>query len=526
LTVAVLVPRVLLAVVFVISATAKLRDRAGGRRAVIDLGLPARWAGPLAVMVPVAELVSAGALLYPSSAPAGAVLAVVLLSSFTAVVVWNLMEGRRPSCHCFGGLSEGAVGWPSVARNALFATLAVSVLAGGQPIWLLVAVAVASAAGWLGPPAWRRWLERVGTSVDGFALPGADGAVWTLDDLVGRGRPVVLVFSTPHCGGCETMMPDVARWQQTEDARLTMAVVSGGPAAASVAKAEQYGLRRLLVDEQQTVFRSFGVTVTPTAVLVNPDRTVAAAPALGAGEIERLVEETLAAGTPAVGTLAPNPPASGIREPVTRRAAVQRFATGMGIVVLAPVLGTIAAACGSTVGAGGTGGATGTSLKRGRQLKVKGAWLCDQRYALCTSAACKPTPTNPSVSICHCFVQDGYSMAYGSCEARKPSGNRLSSSFSTQKLTSKSAIMTCPASVPWANCLDAPCEVDPKDPTRAICQCPVVETGPSVIFGGDCDTAACTSAIWSGAAPPGLAQFGQALQEVGGTAHFPRVCKS
>lgn|GEM_PF-1178834 len=523
---AVLVSRVLLAVIFGVSAVAKLRDQAGFRRAIVELGLPVGWAGPLAVMVPAAEVAIAGAVLVPSSAPAGAALALVLLSSFTAVVVWNLVEGRRPSCHCFGGLSEGAVGWPSVARNALFATLAVSVLAGGRPIWVFVALAVVSAAGWLGPPARRRWLERVGTSVDGFALPGADGAVWTLDDLVGRGRPVVLVFSTPQCGGCETMMPDVARWQQTEDARLTVAVVSGGPAVASLAKAEQHGLRRLLVDEQQAVFRSFGVTVTPTAVLVNPDGTVAAAPALGAGEIERLVAATLAAGTlaaemPATGTVAAMSRAPGIGEPVTRRLALQRFASGVGVVLLAPVVGTIVAACGSTAGTGGA-----TSLKRGRQLKVKGAWLCDQRYALCTSAACQPSPTDPSVSICHCFVQDGYSMAYGTCESRKPSGKRMSSSFSTQKLTSKSAIMTCPASVPWANCLDAPCEVDPKDPSRAICQCPVVETGPSVIFGGDCDTAACTSAIWSGAAPPGLTQFGEALKEVGGTAHFPRVCKT
>ena len=56
---AVLVAGVLLAVMFGMSATAKLRDRAGGERTIAAFGFPAGWGPPLAILVPVVELASA-----------------------------------------------------------------------------------------------------------------------------------------------------------------------------------------------------------------------------------------------------------------------------------------------------------------------------------------------------------------------------------------------------------------------------------------------------------------------------------
>ena len=384
-----------------------------------------------------------------------------------------------------------------MARNAFFATLALFVLVGGGPVWPFAVVALASVTWWLGPAVRRRWLERVGTPAERFALPASDGAICTLDGLLERGRPVVLVFSSPGCGGCDAVMPDVARWQQTEDARLTVAVLSGGLPGKSIASAEEHGLAHVLVDEHQTVFRSFGVTVTPTALLLAPDGRVAAAPALGADEIQRLVARTLATGT---------------ADPATRRVALRRFAIGASAVMLAPMLETVSTA--------------GAALRRRKQVKVDGAWLCDQRYALCTTAACKPSPSDPGIAICECFVLDGDFMGYKTCAQRAPSARRVVSTFSTQNVNQEFSVMTCPASAPWANCVDAKCTVGRKDPTRAICPCQIVEQGPSFAFGGHCDTDTCTSVIWSGAAPPGLSQSGKAMKEVGGKAHYPVTCRS
>jgi hypothetical protein len=96
-------------------------------------------------------------------------------------------------------------------------------------------------------------------------------------------------------------------------------------------------------------------------------------------------------------------------------------------------------------------------------------------------------------------VLDGYSIGFTSCEERAPKGNTLVSTFSTQNATSSSRRMTCPDAETWANCLDMPCEVDPDDPTAAVCQCQIEDSGPFSTIGGDCDLATCSSVVWSAA---------------------------
>ena len=54
--------------VFAVAGVAKLYDRAGSRRAVIDFGVPAPLAAPLAILLPLAELAVAATLLPASTA--------------------------------------------------------------------------------------------------------------------------------------------------------------------------------------------------------------------------------------------------------------------------------------------------------------------------------------------------------------------------------------------------------------------------------------------------------------------------
>jgi hypothetical protein len=158
------------------------------------------------------------------------------------------------------------------------------------------------------------------------------------------------------------------------------------------------------------------------------------------------------------------------------------------------------------------------------EVFIDGAWLCQQRYALCTTSACQPSPQDSSVAVCRCFVEEGYSIGYTSCHDRRPVGETVVSTFSTQNVTSQFGIMICPAAARWANCLDVSCQLDPANPAEAICPCPIVERGPSLVFGGECDASTCSAVIWSAATPPGVAQYPTAMQCVNQPVTFPATC--
>jgi len=113
--------RLLLAVVFVVAAVAKLFDQRGTRKAVVAFGAPARLATVAAVLVPIDELVVAVLLLVPATAWVGAIGALVLLAAFSVAIAGSLGRGRAPECHCFGQLRGGPVSSKTLVRNALLA---------------------------------------------------------------------------------------------------------------------------------------------------------------------------------------------------------------------------------------------------------------------------------------------------------------------------------------------------------------------------------------------------------------------
>ena len=65
---ALLLARLLLALVFAAAGAAKLADREGSRRAIVDFGVPAALAAPLGLLLPLAELAVAATLLPASTA--------------------------------------------------------------------------------------------------------------------------------------------------------------------------------------------------------------------------------------------------------------------------------------------------------------------------------------------------------------------------------------------------------------------------------------------------------------------------
>lgn len=129
--------------------------------------------------------------------------------------------------------------------------------------------------------------------------------------------------------------------------------------------------------------------------------------------------------------------------------------------------------------------------------------ICTQEYALCTSAPCVPDPRHPDYAICSCVVENGESIGYKTCQQRAPqtkpfNSKQLISTFSFKQFSSKKSL-NCPQGMPWTNCLDAPCTVDPMDASKAICSCKIDHTQAFFTFGGDCNSKTCANGFWSGA---------------------------
>ena len=125
---AALLARVVLALVFGLAGIAKLADLSTSRRTVEAFGVPRRIAEVLGTLLPVAELLVAAALLFQTTARWGAVGALVLLIVFSAGVAVALAQGRTPDCNCFGQVSSEQISWRTIARNAVFAVVAVFVV--------------------------------------------------------------------------------------------------------------------------------------------------------------------------------------------------------------------------------------------------------------------------------------------------------------------------------------------------------------------------------------------------------------
>jgi uncharacterized membrane protein YphA (DoxX/SURF4 family) len=230
--------RIVLAAVFATAAAGKLLDRPGSRQALADFGVAQPLVGPGAVLLPVAELAVAVALLPAGSATPAAAGALALLAIFSAGIARAIAAGEAPDCHCFGQLHSEPAGPKALLRNALLAVPAIVVLLAGpgpqMTTWagdrtafeLVVFLAAGAAAVGLAIWARRRSVEKarreasrppglpVGTPAPTFALARLEGDRLSLDELWRAGRPVLLVFTHPKCGPCQTLMPDLQRWQR------------------------------------------------------------------------------------------------------------------------------------------------------------------------------------------------------------------------------------------------------------------------------------------------------------------------
>lgn len=321
-----LVARLLLALVFVISAVSKLRDGAAWRTAVQDFGVPAPVVRPVAAVLPYLELACAVLLVCADpAATVGAVAALVLLTAFTLAIVANLLLGRRPDCHCFGAVGDGGISWRTVARNAALLVLAAlslthtgsiasvpSALRGyraGQvaagalfallaAAVLVLALALRTLMGRYGAVLLRLEALEIATGTapprpaPAFALPDLDGQVVSLQDALDEGRPVLVAFLSPTCTLCSDLVPLLAAWQQEPGHPVTVVALSTGTAEANRDKLAGAPLQVLLQEEDELT-QAYGVQGTPAAFLLGVDGLIAAPPAHGLDAVVALHDAAL-----------------------------------------------------------------------------------------------------------------------------------------------------------------------------------------------------------------------------------------
>lgn len=339
-----LIVRISLAAVFGVAGIAKLADRAGSEKAIVDFGLPEGAAKPLAILLPLGEIAIAVLLLFVETAWVSSILALGLVLIFIGGIIYNMARGNAPDCHCFGQIHSEPVGWSVLIRNlVLAAVVGLVILAGrenaglsafawiedlttGERMQLGLGLIVSSLLALIvfnlrkiqqnqvvlqrqievleltANEGGKREVERknalapakglpVGAVAPDFATSDLSGKQVTMEHLLMRSKPILLFFVSPTCNPCKALMPMIETVQSELKELLTVVLVSSGAKkenAEKFARAEDGKVILLQQDKEVSVlFRS---DWTPGAVLINADGTIGSMLATGDTEIINLIE--------------------------------------------------------------------------------------------------------------------------------------------------------------------------------------------------------------------------------------------
>ncbi len=329
--------RLALAAVFLLAGTKAFTHGSAYHAMLAGFGVPAAAVRPLAVTLPLVELAVGAGMLVPGLVSTAAAVASGLLCSYTTVIGYTLLTGKRPSCNCFGQLSDKPISAMTLLRNGALILLA-SLLAwragaAGTGDGLRVSaagaviVAVLFLQGWtiahlLGqqgrlllridnvelqlraagidevapaPAAQGQRGLAIGTLAPDFqASRMADGTTHALSRVRALDRPTVLVFSDAACGPCKELMPRLAEWRRRHADRLAFLVITtSAPPGTPTNDNPLAGLT--YVQNGRDAAALYQASATPSAVVVSPEGAIASTLATGAGQIEQLVNAVAAA---------------------------------------------------------------------------------------------------------------------------------------------------------------------------------------------------------------------------------------
>jgi hypothetical protein len=285
-----------LLVVFALAGITKLRDLNRASEGLMGFGVPERWAQPLAIALACAEIASAVLLAISPTQLLGAFGALALLAAFTLALMAQLLRGKRPTCACFGALSQAAISWKSVARNGLLMALAVGLIAlppletlpfEAAVLPTLIAISWAALSTF-----WLLHLTRqngrlllrieqleqstsntlstqtqplqLGAALPTLHLNDAHGHLVDLRQL--RGTPTQFLFLDADCAHCRAILTQLNALPLA-NAGLALIVISETDALRQQLPAEA----TLLIDPGWSTMPVFGLRGTPAAVRFDAD---------------------------------------------------------------------------------------------------------------------------------------------------------------------------------------------------------------------------------------------------------------
>jgi peroxiredoxin/uncharacterized membrane protein YphA (DoxX/SURF4 family) len=348
------ITRLILIVVFSVAGVSKLTDREGSRKAMISFGVPESLATPFGLLLPIVEIAVAIALIPLATAWFGGIGALVLLAAFLIGISINLAKGNAPDCHCFGQLHSEPVSWKVFARNVVLAALAAFIVVQGKDnpglsaidwmndmqvnesvslIFSVVAVALLipvfvmlrkllqqQTALQETVTAMKKVIDEdyaepapieredavppveglpVGALAPSFSLPTLDGGQVALDDLLALGKSVLLLFVSPTCSPCKSLLPHVRVWQRDYGDFLTIALLSKGAEKDVRNKIAKYEARYVLLQGDSDLADEYQAKWTPAAVMIDRTGRIASLVTSGDEAIRALVTHTVATAEPA-----------------------------------------------------------------------------------------------------------------------------------------------------------------------------------------------------------------------------------
>jgi peroxiredoxin len=108
---------------------------------------------------------------------------------------------------------------------------------------------------------------KAGTVAPEFRLPRLNGGELSLSEL--RGRLVLLVFSSPHCGPCNVLAPKLEKFHR-KCPELELVVISQGDADENHQKVKEHGLTfPVVLQKQWEVSRDYAFFATPVSYLID-----------------------------------------------------------------------------------------------------------------------------------------------------------------------------------------------------------------------------------------------------------------
>ncbi len=128
---------------------------------------------------------------------------------------------------------------------------------------------------------------KAGTLAPEFRLPRLAGGELSLAEL--RNRPVFLVFSSPHCGPCNTLAPKLEKFHRKHP-DLQVVMISRGEPAENREKVKEHGLTfPVVLQRQWEISRQYAIFASPVAYLIDGDGVITSDVAAGVDPILELM---------------------------------------------------------------------------------------------------------------------------------------------------------------------------------------------------------------------------------------------